>query len=201
MATPQSLRDLHLLHDQHLSSEELLAELRAMPAERPASGDRDAVARWLAIRHLATSAELTDVYYFPHQSPAGDIRLLEVNDLSDSGEERVQSLDFGFDVAGLGYQLFVAEIGALQQKLLRGEGITLPDGWSVEGAWHWTRPPEWFLQHARPDGGMPFHVMRDLLDLAENQGAEPGQLRRLFNRLLSWVHPTQPREEVRMRPR
>lgn len=200
MGSPQSLRELHPLHDQHLSSEEILAELQATPGDRPASSDRDLAARWVAVRHLATSAELTDVYYFPHRSPVGEIRLLEVNDLAE-GEPGARALDFGFDVAGLGYQLFVAEIGVSQHKLLRGEGITLPDGWSVEGAWHWTRPQEWFLQHARPNGGVPFHVMRDLLDLAENQGAAPGQLRRLFNRFLSWVHPTPPREEVRTRPR
>lgn len=200
MGTPQSLRELHPLHDQHLSSEEILAELQAMPGECPASSDRDLAARWVAIRHLATSAELTDVYYLPHQSPRGEIRLLEVNDLAE-GEPGARALDFGFDVAGLGYQLFVAEIGAAEHKRLRGDGITLPDGWSVDGAWHWTRPQEWFLQHARPNGGMPFHVMRDLLDLAENQGAAPGQLRRLFNRFLSWVHPMPSREEVRMRPR
>lgn len=199
MGTPQSLRELHPLHDQHLSSEEILAELQAMPSDHSASSDRDLAARWVAIRHLVSAAELTDVYYLPHAAPGGEIRLLEVNDLV--GGQGVEPLDFSFDLAGLDFQLFVAEIGAAEHKRLRSEGITLPDGWSVEGAWHWTRPQEWFLQHARPNGGVPFHMMRDLLDLAENQGAAPGQLRRLFNRFLSWVHPTPPREEVRTRPR
>ncbi len=51
-----------------------------VPQDPPPGADRDALARWLARQHLATDPGIAEVYCL-QDSPAGEIRLIEVNRL------------------------------------------------------------------------------------------------------------------------
>jgi hypothetical protein len=107
---------------------------RAPPPERPRAFDRDAFARWYAVRHLSTEPALREVVYLPAGAPANEIRLVEVNALAtDAGP--VEPLDFGADADLPGaHRVLVADVSPEQwDRLARGE-LALPPGWALAGA-------------------------------------------------------------------
>ncbi|HEX5445063.1 MAG TPA: hypothetical protein VFW87_14590 [Pirellulales bacterium] len=53
-----------------------------------------------------------------------------------------------------------------------------------------------------PSMDLPFHIIRDILDKAENQGVRPAPLRRLLQRFLFRANkPRRRRRRVAVRPR
>jgi hypothetical protein len=91
----------------------------------PTEPNRDAVAHWLARRHLATDPGITEVYYL-QAAPAGEIWLVEVCRLSVPAEEPPTAIDFGLDVEGARYQLFVVDVSAEQMERVRRGQLRLP---------------------------------------------------------------------------
>ncbi len=51
----------------------------------------------------------------------------------------VEAVDFGLNVAGKPFRLFVADITTDQLLQLRQDPSRLPPGWSIDGASHWGR--------------------------------------------------------------
>jgi hypothetical protein len=98
---------------------------------RPDDGaTRGQVARWLAIRHLATDAALERVIYLPANAPDNEIRLLEVNRLLNPPDDAIEPLEFT-PVWDLPYRVFVADITSDQWDRLRQNPGVLPPGWDL----------------------------------------------------------------------
>ena len=110
------------------------AELEAEP--KPVASDRDGVARWLAKRHLATDPSLVEVIYLREDSPHDELHFVEVNRLlllPIPAGERLAALDFGVDVDGFSYSLFVVDVTPEQLDLVKEGSLLLPSGWSLKG--------------------------------------------------------------------
>ncbi len=104
-------------------------------SELPADPTRDQLARWYAVKHLATDPGLREVIYLPEKAPPNEIRLLEVNlllQLPDTPE--IEPIDFGVDrdMPG-GHTLYVADITPEQWERVKRKEIRLPDGWDLKG--------------------------------------------------------------------
>jgi hypothetical protein len=102
--------------------------------EAPAGApDRDTVASWLARKHLAIDPGIAEIYYLP--APAIEIRFIEVNRLlpiADPPDRQFRFIDFGLDIDGLDFSLFVIDMTLDQwQKVPAGE-FRLPEGWAFE---------------------------------------------------------------------
>jgi hypothetical protein len=90
-------------------------------------------AHWLANRHLSSDAAIEQVVYLPDGSPAGEIRLLEVNRFLDAPEpDVVEPLDFTPDTDPP-FRVFVADITSDQwDRIKRAPESLLPKGWNLK---------------------------------------------------------------------
>jgi len=112
----------------------VVAELEAEP--RPDPLDRDGVARWLAKMHLATDPSIVEVIYLRDDLPLDEIHFVEVNRLLNlpiPPDKRLEPLDFGADVDGLGHSLFGVDVTPEQLKLVKQGRLLLPSNWSLQG--------------------------------------------------------------------
>ena len=115
---------------------------RRVEPEQPGGEDRDALAAWLAKKHLLADSGLREVWYLPRNAPADELRFLEVNDrLTGPTMERtqVQPIDFALDVQGFRSRLFVADIASEHLEEIRSGQLQLPNQWTLEGAQVWRR--------------------------------------------------------------
>jgi hypothetical protein len=112
---------------------------RAPVPDAPADKTRDQVAAWVAKKHLLVDTSIRAVWYLPHGSPADEIRLLEVNDRLTGNESKVEAIDFGLDIEGAQFSLFVADITSEQLDQIRQGRLRLPPGWSLDESMVWRR--------------------------------------------------------------
>lgn len=115
---------------------------RASPDDRPATSGRDDVAAWVAKQHLIVDSAVREVWYLPTGAPPGEIRFLEVSDRLAASEATVDPIDFGLDVEGAPFRLFVADISSPVSDALKHGTVQLPSGWSLEGCHVWRRGRE-----------------------------------------------------------
>jgi hypothetical protein len=106
---------------------------------RPTNGNRDEIAAWLAKTHILSDSAIREVWYLPTGAAPDEIRLLEVNDRFAGSEEQIDAVDFGVDVGGKPFRLFVADITSDQLVRVKQDPSQLPTGWSIKGARHWGR--------------------------------------------------------------
>jgi hypothetical protein len=108
---------------------------RPATPEPPGAFDRDALARWYALRHLNIDPTIREVIYLPAKAPANEIRLIEVNTLSTIPDESsVEALDFGADVGLPGeHRLLVADVTPGQWNRIAAGTLALPHGWELAG--------------------------------------------------------------------
>lgn len=112
---------------------------RRPEAEEPPSGARDDVAKWVAKQHFVADTGIREVWYLPRESPADEIRLLEVNDRFIPGDETVDAMEFGLDVGGAPFRLSIADITTDQLEGIKRGQTRLPSGWSLDGGLVWRR--------------------------------------------------------------
>lgn len=105
----------------------------------PAGSNRDEVAAWVGKEHLITDSGVREVWYLPQGSPPNEIRLLELNDRFAGNEAHVEALDFGLEVGGVPFRLFVADITSDQLARIKNDPSRLPRGWSLDGSRIWRR--------------------------------------------------------------
>ena len=92
----------------------------------------ESFAQWIARRHLAVDPGIREVIYLPTDSPANEIRLLEVNAMLDGlQDEEVLPSDYGTPVEGLDFSVHVADITPQQWQDIQGERLALPPGWKL----------------------------------------------------------------------
>ncbi|MBI1915187.1 MAG: hypothetical protein HYS12_10680 [Planctomycetes bacterium] len=108
-----------------------------MPAS-PTGTDRDEVAAWLAKTHFLADTGLREIWYLPQGAPPDELRFLEVNERLGS-ESKVEPIDFGLEVGGTHFLLFVADITGDQLAQIKQDPSRLPPGWSLSGARNWRR--------------------------------------------------------------
>jgi hypothetical protein len=120
MPTPQELARTAEQYDEEQWFE-FLDELDAVSRRRqrraeepapPAAAERDAMAHWMARKHLVSDSGIREIWYLPQGSPPDEIRLLEVNDrlaLSDAEAARVEPIEFGLAGQDTRLKLLVAE--------------------------------------------------------------------------------------------
>ncbi len=103
--------------------------------------NRDEMARWYAQRHLRTDPGIRTLYYLPAGAPEREIRFLEVNDLLAVREDDpMQPIDFGVDIGGEdAHTLMVLDVTPAQWENIRDHRLSLPDGWSLDGAVSFSR--------------------------------------------------------------
>lgn len=109
--------------------------------ETPKSTNRDDVAAWVAKKHFVTDASIHEIWYLPQGAPADEIRLLEVNERLTGDVADVEPIDFGLDVSGARFKLFVADLSSDQLEQLKRDPSRLPAGWRVDGNLVWRRRP------------------------------------------------------------
>ncbi len=103
---------------------------------------RDELARWYASRHLKTDSGIRDIYYLPAGAPEREIRFVEINSLiADREKDPLEPIDFGVDVGGAaGHTLLVLDVTPAQWEKVARKELSLPKGWSLDGALHFPRP-------------------------------------------------------------
>jgi len=113
---------------------------RAPVPDAPAGKSRDQVAAWVAKKHLLVDTSIREIWYLPRGAPPEEIRLLEVNDRLAGNESKVEAIDFGLDIEGVQFRLFVADITTDQLDEIKQGRSRLPPGWSLdEGLTMWRR--------------------------------------------------------------
>ena len=114
---------------------------RRMPPTFPAptNGSRDEVAVWLARTHIIADSGIQEVWYLPRGAAPDEIRLLEVNDRLAGSESHIEAVDFGLDVGGTPFRLYVADIATEELLRIQQDPSRLPPGWSSDGATNWGR--------------------------------------------------------------
>lgn len=114
-------RFLHVLAEEHT--------MEAVPFNRKALAD------WYATQHLKTDPALNRVYFLPSGAPDREIRLVEVNELVAEREELFEPIDFGIDRrADSEHTLFVLDVTPRQWGRIGRDDLSLPAGWSLDGA-------------------------------------------------------------------
>jgi len=112
---------------------------RGDTAAKPAGNGRDEVAAWVAKKHFIADNGVREIWYLPQGAPPDQIRFLEVSDrLADNGP-KVEAIDFGLDVEGAQFGLFVADITTEQLNQIKEDLSVLPPGWSLDGSRVWRR--------------------------------------------------------------
>lgn len=103
----------------------------------PVKFDRDALARFYAKRHLRTDPGIQLVLYLPNGAPEREIRLLEVNELmAERNIDPLEPIDFGVDRwdPNSSHLLMVLDVSPRQLEKIQKKKLSLPDGWTLEGA-------------------------------------------------------------------
>jgi hypothetical protein len=117
------------------------AAVRAESAP-PAAAERDAMAHWIARKHLVSDSGIREIWYLPQGSPPDEIRLLEVNDrlaLSDAEAARVEPIEFGLAGQDSRFKLLVADVSGDQLDAIKAGRLDLPRGWELSGMIIWGR--------------------------------------------------------------
>ncbi|WP_425615332.1 hypothetical protein NA78x_005247 [Anatilimnocola sp. NA78] len=142
---------LKLRHAAELPEEDWFQELdrldeatrkrrqRLRAPEPPESKDRDAVACWVAQKHLVADSSIREIWYLPRESPSEEIRFLELNDQLAGGDSKPEPIDFGLNVEGVRFRLLVADVTTEQLDLIKLDPARLPSGWVLEGSQVWRR--------------------------------------------------------------
>lgn len=142
---------LRLVHPEQLNEERWYDELdkldeaarrrRKMPlsSELPSDATRDEVAAWIARRHFIVDTGVREIWYLRDGAPNDDIRLIEVNDRIIASESRIEAVDFGLNIEGVPFKLYVADVNSEQLALAQRDPSRLPEGWSLAGAQQWWR--------------------------------------------------------------
>ncbi len=137
---PEQIRDEQWFEYLDKLDEDSRQRRRTHPGpSRPTNGNRDEIAAWLAKTHILSDSAIREVLYLPTGAAPDEIRLLEVNDRFAGSEERIDAVDFGVDVGGKPFRLFVADITSDQLTRVKQDPSQLPPGWSIDGACHWGR--------------------------------------------------------------
>jgi hypothetical protein len=105
----------------------------------PTGGSRDEVAAWVAKEHLIVDSTVREVWYLPQGAPPEEIRLLELSDRIAGPEGRAEAIDFGLDIEGARFRLFVADISSEQLDHIKQDPSRLPPGWSLDDPRIWRR--------------------------------------------------------------
>ncbi|MHC5538909.1 hypothetical protein ACYOEI_11875 [Singulisphaera rosea] len=90
------------------------------------------MARWITRKHLASDSSIRVALYLPTGAPADEIRLLGVNDrltLSEAERRNVEPIEFGLNVQGAPFRLFVADITSERLEAISASRLPLPHGW------------------------------------------------------------------------
>jgi hypothetical protein len=105
----------------------------------PLDKSRGQVAAWVAKRHLLADSGIREVWYLPRGSSPEEIRFVEVNDrLGDAGAN-AEAIDFGLDIEGMHFRLFVADVTGEQFERIKKDPSLLPPGWSLKDNTIWRR--------------------------------------------------------------
>jgi hypothetical protein len=112
---------------------------RVQAPEAPSGKNRDDVAAWVARTHLIADSGVREVWYLPRGAPPEEIRLLELNDRLAGPESSTEALDFGLEVDGTLFRLYVADITGEQLDRIKQDPGRLPSGWSLEENRIWRR--------------------------------------------------------------
>jgi hypothetical protein len=137
---PEQIRDEQWFDYLDKLDEDSRQRRRTHPGPtRPTNGNRDEIAAWLAKTHILSDSAIREVWYLPTGAAPDEIRLLEVNDRFAGSEEQIDAVDFGVDVGGKPFRLFVADITSDQLVRVKEDPSQLPPGWSIDGARHWGR--------------------------------------------------------------
>ncbi len=135
------------LHDQlvteldKLSPEELedvldrLTSTRARKSNEPETDKKKGFAIWLAKQHLGIDPHIHEVIYLPTDSPAQEIRLIEINTklYLEPGDDAIVPVNMTPAASGLPYKVTVADITPAQWSRVQRTPGLLPVGWSLAG--------------------------------------------------------------------
>ena len=112
---------------------------RSQAPSSPEGKSRDEVAAWVAKKHLVADDSIREVWYLPSGAPSEEIRLLELNDRLAGNGSRIEAIDFGLDVEGASFRLFVADINSEQLDRIKQDAGWLPPGWLLDAQRIWRR--------------------------------------------------------------
>src|SRR5437868_1485525 len=99
------------------------------------------MARFYAKKHFKTDPGTRSIYFLPAGAPEREIRLVEVNELIvERTTDPLEPIDFGVDIdSPKAHTLMVLDITPSQWEKIRKQKLSLPNGWSLDGAIHFSR--------------------------------------------------------------
>jgi hypothetical protein len=110
------------------------------PKKPNQSNNRDEIAEWVAKRHMGADGGIHQVWFLRADSPADEIRLLEVSERFTGDATKVEPIDFGLDIDGAKYKLLVADVSIEQLEKIKGDPAkSLPKTWKIGDALIWGR--------------------------------------------------------------
>ncbi len=96
--------------------------------------DRDNRAKWYAQRHMEIDDGVVRILYLPTNSPAREIRFLEINRMI-SETTQPEPIDFGVDIGGAdAHTLYVLDVTPAQWQAIQAGQMRLPAGWTLDGS-------------------------------------------------------------------
>jgi hypothetical protein len=107
--------------------------------EPKAGSSPDQIAEWVARRHMSADIGIREVWYLRTGSPPDEIRLLEVSELYNGESATIEPIDFGLDVDGAKFKLFVADVTTDQLQKVKADPTRLPKNWMFDEAKCWGR--------------------------------------------------------------
>jgi len=113
-------------------------KMTILPDPEPGS-TRDQIAEWVAKRHMSVDGGIRQVWYLRTGSPEDEIRLLEVSEQYTSDTSEIEPVDFGLDIGGAKFKLFVADISGEQLSTIKANPAKLPKDWKLDSAMSWGR--------------------------------------------------------------
>jgi hypothetical protein len=104
-----------------------------MPGPTATVVDRDSLAKWYAQRHMEIDSGVVQILYLATNAPTREIRFLEVNRMIS--ETPPEPIDFGVDIGGAdAHTLYVLDVTPAQWDAIQRGEMSLPDGWTLDGA-------------------------------------------------------------------
>jgi hypothetical protein len=119
--------------------DEVARQRQKHPEPEPDGKDRDAIAEWVAKRHLIADSTIKEIWYLPTGAPPDEIRLIEANGRLAGVGWGIETIDFPLDVDGARFSLLVADTTSDELQEAQKNPSHLPPGWSLSGAKVWRR--------------------------------------------------------------
>lgn len=125
---------------EEADSATIIRKERIEPTDPKPGSTREQIAEWVAKQHAGSDGGVRQVWFLPANSPADEIRLLEISERYTGEPDKIEPVDFSLNVANASFKLAIADIsGARLEKIKSDPSRWLPNDWSLNNSISWSR--------------------------------------------------------------